>query len=162
MLLKCGPQRRWRRSTVSLARLQPGPRSFCPRNLQPHNAMPAIALAQILIPMLPTITTEIEHLISFISSVRTAAKQTGEWTDAIETSFRGALLVPRKRSRLFAMTIKDAIILLLVVFVGCTVANLIALYIAAQQVQGKLQGNSTANLLGGLSGLFSSSPAPAS
>lgn len=60
------------------------------------------------------------------------------------------------------MTIKDAIILLLVVIVGCTVANLIALYIAAQQVQGKLQGNSTANLLGGLSGLFSSSPAPAS
>jgi hypothetical protein len=43
--------------------------------------------------MLPTITTGVEHLIAFITSVRTAAKQTGEWTDAVEASFRGALLV---------------------------------------------------------------------
>lgn len=55
--------------------------------------MPAIALVQVLIPMLPTITTGVESLISFIMSVRTACKQTGEWTDDIETKFRGALLV---------------------------------------------------------------------
>ena len=53
----------------------------------------ALALAQVLIPMLPTITTGVEHVISFIGSVRTAAKQTGEWTDDMETKFRGSLLV---------------------------------------------------------------------
>ena len=53
----------------------------------------ALPLAQILIPMLPTIGTGVENIISFIGSVRTAAKQTGEWTDAMEANFRGALLV---------------------------------------------------------------------
>jgi hypothetical protein len=60
--------------------------------------MPAIALAQVLIPMLPTITTGVEHLIAFIMSVRTAAKQTSEWTDKIESDFRGSLLVMGKES----------------------------------------------------------------
>jgi hypothetical protein len=52
-----------------------------------------IALAQILIPMLPTIGTGAEHVIAFISSVRSAAKQTGEWTPEMEANFRGSLLV---------------------------------------------------------------------
>ncbi|MGO8839462.1 MAG: hypothetical protein ACLP7I_12020 [Limisphaerales bacterium] len=53
----------------------------------------ALALANLIIPLLPTITTGVENLISFIRSVRTASQQTGEWTAAMETNFRGALLV---------------------------------------------------------------------
>jgi hypothetical protein len=60
--------------------------------------MPAIALVQVLLPMLPTITTGVDHLISFIVSVRTATKQTGEWTAEIETKFRGTLLLLGKES----------------------------------------------------------------
>jgi hypothetical protein len=55
--------------------------------------MPALALAQVLIPMIPTITTGVEHIIAFIESVRTAAKQTGVWTDTMESDFRGSLMV---------------------------------------------------------------------
>jgi hypothetical protein len=58
------------------------------------------------------------------------------------------------------MTIKDAIILFLVVLVAVTIANLIALKVAATQVQGSLQNTS---LFGMLSGAFGSTPAtPAS
>ncbi len=52
----------------------------------------ALALAQVLIPLLPTIETGVEQAISFIESVRTAAKQSGEWTQAMDYSFRSSLI----------------------------------------------------------------------
>jgi hypothetical protein len=52
-------------------------------------------------------------------------------------------------------TIKDAIILLLITIVGVTIANLIALKVAATQVQSSLQGTS---MLGMLTSAFSSTP----
>ncbi|MGO8839461.1 MAG: hypothetical protein ACLP7I_12015 [Limisphaerales bacterium] len=58
------------------------------------------------------------------------------------------------------MTIKDAIILLFVVIVGVLIANLISLYIAAQQVQGTLATSSPVSLLTSL--LASKTAAPAS
>ena len=57
------------------------------------------------------------------------------------------------------MTFKDAIILLLLTIIGVTIANLITLFIAAKQVQGQLQGNSTLSLITGLLG--GGTPAPA-
>lgn len=52
----------------------------------------AIALVAQLLPLLPSIETGVEGIIAFIGSVRTAAKQTGEWTPAMESSFLDALL----------------------------------------------------------------------
>jgi hypothetical protein len=57
--------------------------------------MQALALAQLLIPLIPTIASGVEHLIAFIGSVRAAAQQTGEWTPAMEEAFRAALLATK-------------------------------------------------------------------
>ena len=59
---------------------------------QPLTMTLALALAQVLIPLLPTIETGVEQAISFIESVRTAAKQSGEWTQAMDYSFRSSLI----------------------------------------------------------------------
>jgi hypothetical protein len=60
------------------------------------------------------------------------------------------------------MTIKDAIILLLITVVGVTIANLITLKIAATQIQGTLSSASPLGLLGSLIGGGTPAPAPAS
>lgn len=52
----------------------------------------ALALAQIIIPLLPTIAGDIAHLVAWIQSVRSAAKQSGEWTVEMDQSFRNALI----------------------------------------------------------------------
>jgi len=51
----------------------------------------ALAITQILIPLLPTITTGVGSLINFIGAVRNAAMQTGEWTPEIEAAYRKSL-----------------------------------------------------------------------
>jgi hypothetical protein len=54
--------------------------------------MTGLALAQIIIPLLPSIEGDISHLIAWISGVRTAAKQTGAWTAELDMKFRTCLL----------------------------------------------------------------------
>jgi hypothetical protein len=45
-----------------------------------------------LIALIPTITTGLSSLIAFIASIRTAAKQTSEWTPELEALFVNALI----------------------------------------------------------------------
>jgi hypothetical protein len=52
----------------------------------------ALALAHIVIPLLPSIEGDISGLVKWISSVRTAAKQTGEWSDELDIKFRTCLV----------------------------------------------------------------------
>jgi hypothetical protein len=55
--------------------------------------VPAIlALLPQLIALIPTISTGVGSLISFIASVRTAAQQTSEWTPALEAAFVNAVI----------------------------------------------------------------------
>jgi ABC-type phosphate transport system permease subunit len=58
------------------------------------------ALLTILLPLLPqllaaipNITSGVEGLIAFIASIRSTAKQTGQWTNEMETAFVESLLV---------------------------------------------------------------------
>jgi hypothetical protein len=51
-----------------------------------------IALAQIVIQLLPSITTGVEQLIAYIHQVRTVTQQTGEWTPDLEAKFRASLI----------------------------------------------------------------------
>jgi hypothetical protein len=51
-----------------------------------------IALLPQLIALIPTISTGVSNLITFIASVRTAATQTGDWTPALEAQFVAALI----------------------------------------------------------------------
>lgn len=48
-------------------------------------------LLPIVLQYLPTIETGAEHLWAWVTSVRAAAQQSGEWTDENETQFRAAL-----------------------------------------------------------------------
>lgn len=55
--------------------------------------MPALLLLlPQFISLIPTVTTGVGSLISFIASIRTATQQTGEWTPALETSFVNAVI----------------------------------------------------------------------
>ena len=56
--------------------------------------MPASLLALLpgLIQLIPVISTGVGQLIAFISSIRTAAQQTGTWTPALEAAFVDALI----------------------------------------------------------------------
>ncbi len=54
--------------------------------------MPALAIAQAILALMPLVTTGTEHLFAFIQSVRSAALQTGEWTPEMETTFQLRLL----------------------------------------------------------------------
>jgi hypothetical protein len=51
----------------------------------------AVALAQIIIPLLPTIAGDVSNLVAWISSVRKAAIQNGEWNQQSDAAFRAAL-----------------------------------------------------------------------
>ena len=55
----------------------------------------ALALLPLILQYLPTVTVGIEHLIAWISGVRTAAKQSGEWTPEMETDFLEALIATK-------------------------------------------------------------------
>ena len=48
-------------------------------------------LLPIVLQYLPTIETGAEHLWAWVMSVRSAAQQSGEWTDENESQFRAAL-----------------------------------------------------------------------
>lgn len=52
----------------------------------------ALALAQILIPMIPSIVGDVESLVNWITSIRSAALQTGEWSAKMDGEFRAAVL----------------------------------------------------------------------
>jgi len=58
--------------------------------------MTALALAQIAIQLLPTVTTGVEELIAFINTIRSAAQQSGEWTPAHEDAYRASLFATTK------------------------------------------------------------------
>ena len=59
--------------------------------------MTEIALAQLALQYLPTVTTGIEHLWTWITSVRQAAQQSAEWTGDIEAQYQRALLARTSR-----------------------------------------------------------------
>lgn len=52
----------------------------------------ALALIPQLIALIPLVESGASELIGFISKVRVAAQQTGEWTPAMETAFLESLL----------------------------------------------------------------------
>jgi hypothetical protein len=54
------------------------------------------ALLPIVLENLPTIVVGAEHLWAWVTSVREAAQQSGEWTDDHEAQFRAALLATGK------------------------------------------------------------------
>lgn len=54
--------------------------------------MPELALAQVALQYLPLVIHGAEQLWAWIVSVRSAAQQTREWTDAMEAQFQAALL----------------------------------------------------------------------
>lgn len=51
----------------------------------------ALALLPVVLQYLPTIETGVEHLWSWINSVRSAAQQSSEWTEELEAQYRAAL-----------------------------------------------------------------------
>ena len=54
--------------------------------------MTAIAIAQIVIQLLPGLETGVTEAIAFINSIRGAAQQSGDWTPAMEAAFEQALI----------------------------------------------------------------------
>lgn len=52
----------------------------------------ALALLPQILALLPTVEVGVEHLIAWIQSIRTAAKQSGEWTPDLETAFLNSLV----------------------------------------------------------------------
>lgn len=51
-----------------------------------------LALLPGIIQLIPVAEVGVEHLINFVSAVRNAAKQSGEWTPELEASFGAALI----------------------------------------------------------------------
>ncbi len=52
----------------------------------------AIALVQLLLPLMPKIVVGAEELWKFIDKTREAAQQTGEWKPEIEAAYQQSLL----------------------------------------------------------------------
>lgn len=55
----------------------------------------ALALLPLILQYLPTVTVGIEHLIAWITNLRTAAKQANMWTPELETAFLEALILTK-------------------------------------------------------------------
>lgn len=53
--------------------------------------MTAATLIPIIIAALPAITTGVTELIAWMGTLKAAAQQAGEWTDAQDTAYRAAL-----------------------------------------------------------------------
>jgi len=53
--------------------------------------MPAAALLQLGIQLLPVVVNGTEHFIAWLHTLRTAAQQAGEWSDAQDAVFMQAL-----------------------------------------------------------------------
>lgn len=49
------------------------------------------AILQLALAILPLVQTGVPELIAWITSMRDAAKQSGEWTDEKEAAYRAAL-----------------------------------------------------------------------
>jgi hypothetical protein len=52
----------------------------------------AISLVTLILPQIPALVGDVEAIWTAIAGVRTAAQQTGEWTDAAEAAWQQALL----------------------------------------------------------------------
>lgn len=52
----------------------------------------ALALLPSVLEAIPQVETGVEHLIAWVESVRSAAKQSAEWTPQMQASFDAALL----------------------------------------------------------------------
>ena len=55
----------------------------------------ALALLPVILAAIPTITTGVNYLISWVESVRQALKQSGEWTPEMETAFLNSLVATK-------------------------------------------------------------------
>lgn len=55
-----------------------------------------VSLVPIVLQLLPTLTTGVQETITWINNIRTSLKQTGEWTDAMETAYQASLLATTK------------------------------------------------------------------
>ena len=53
--------------------------------------MPIAAIIPLALQILPLVETGVPEFIAWIQSLRSAAQQSGEWTDAQETAYRAAL-----------------------------------------------------------------------
>lgn len=51
----------------------------------------ALALVQVILPLIPSITTGLAELWQFINTVRAAAQQTAEWTPEMEAAYQASL-----------------------------------------------------------------------
>lgn len=51
----------------------------------------ALALVQVILPLIPKITEGAEELWAFIKRVRSAAQQTTEWTPELEAQYQASL-----------------------------------------------------------------------
>lgn len=58
--------------------------------------MTAAVAANLAIALLPVVVTGTKELIAFIETSIAAAKQTGEWTDAMQSAYDEALLATAK------------------------------------------------------------------
>ena len=56
----------------------------------------ALALLPVVLQYLPTVEAGAEHLWAWVSTIRTAAQQSGEWTADQEAQFRAALQATSK------------------------------------------------------------------
>jgi hypothetical protein len=52
----------------------------------------ALAIAQVIIPLLPMIAGDVSDLVKWLAKVRAAAKQNGEWTHELDLKFRESLI----------------------------------------------------------------------
>ncbi len=53
--------------------------------------MPASAIIQLALAILPLVQVAVPEFIAWINSLKIASQQVGEWTDEQETAFRNAL-----------------------------------------------------------------------
>jgi hypothetical protein len=54
--------------------------------------MPAVAFAQVILALLPLVTSGVQHLFAFVADVRAAAQQSAEWPPEAEEAFQRELL----------------------------------------------------------------------
>ena len=61
---------------------------------QPLKIMPlsTLTLIELALTLLPKVTVGVTQLVSWISTLRVAAKQDGEWSDEYESAWRAGLL----------------------------------------------------------------------
>ena len=54
--------------------------------------MQAVAIAQAVLALIPLVSSGAEHLMAFVTSIRTAAVQSGEWPAEAEAAYQARLL----------------------------------------------------------------------